>query len=463
MTFELANAPELNSKIELFSAWVESQIAYKGQPGISIGLVHDKELFWKKGLGFADLENKVVATPQTIYRIASITKLFTATAVLQLRDAGKLRLDDPIKKYLDWFEVQAKTEDDAPVCVRHLITHTSGLPREAAAPYWTSAEFPSYEKVRELLPGQKKSLPTETRWKYSNLAVSLAGMIVAEVSGMPYEDYVEEFILKPLGMQNSFIRTIDPQNPLFAKGYGRRLPDNSRSLRPFGDCQGITPAANMATNVEDLAEFLKLQFRDAPAGGNQILKGSTLREMHTVHWLDPDWQSGWGWGFQVMRGSGKTLVGHGGSLMGFRTLLLFCPEDKFGMVILTNADDGNPLFYAEKAFQWILPEVVKITKKKDEKKEPTQDLQKYVGKYRSPWGDTQILLLNGELVAIDPSEADPVADMITLHPAGDEQFIIKMKSGFGAPEEMAHFEFDQEGKVARVYLGEDYYEPVANW
>ena len=463
MTLDLTKSPELEARIELFSAWVESQRLYKGQPGISIGFVYDQDLFWKSGFGFADLEKQVPATPQTIYRIASITKLFTATAVLQLRDAGKLNLYDPVKKHLDWFEIQDKFEDDDPVQIRHLITHTSGLPREAADPYWSTANFPSYEKVQELLPSLEKSLRTETRWKYSNLAVSLAGMVVAQVSGQPYEAYVEENILKPLGMKNSFVNTIDPQNPLFAQGYGRRMPDNTRELRPFGDCQGITPAANIATNVEDLAEFLKLQFRDGPAGGKQVLKGSTLREMHNVHWLDPDWQAGWGWGFRVMRVSGKTLVGHGGSLMGFRTNFLFSPEDKFGTVILTNADDGNPLSYAEKAFEWILPEVSKATAKKEDKKANKQDLQKYVGKYRSPWGDAQVLLLNGELAAIDPSQPDPLAGLIRLVPAGENLFVMKMKSGFDSPEEPARFEINQDGKVTRFYMGEEYYEALTEW
>ena len=243
------------------------------------------------------MDGETLATPQTIYRIASITKLFTSTALLQLRDAGKLQLDDPVKRHLPWFRIRHKYPDAPPITIRHLITHTSGLPREAAFPYWSTAEFPALEEIQDSLPQQETILPTETAWKYSNLAVTLAGEIVSAVSDQDYPAYVKDHILIPLGMDSTFVKTIEPNHPQLAAAYGRRLPDGTRETSPFTDCQGITPAANIATTVEDLAKFAMLQFRDGPAGGAQILKGSTLREMHRVHWLDPSWQEGWGLGF----------------------------------------------------------------------------------------------------------------------------------------------------------------------
>lgn len=455
--------PKMASSIDFLSAWIESQMAYKGQPGISVGIVYDQELIWAKGFGFADLESKKQATPETIYRIASITKLFTSTAILHLRDAGKLQLDDPIVKHLPWFKVQSKHSYSPPILIRHLITHTSGLPRESAHPYWSTADFPTYEQVRESLPELELTIPTETKWKYSNLAVSLAGEVVSTVSGISYEEYVEQNVFGPLGMENSFIRTIDPANPDLAAGYGRRLPDNSRAMRPFGDCKGISPAANMASNVEDLAKFAMLQFRDKPAGDDQILSGHTLREMHSVHWLDPDWQFGWGWGFKVTRVKGKTYIGHGGSLMGYRTEIQLCPEDKIGVIILTNSDDGEPGFYVEKVFEWIGPEILKALAPKQEIKEPHPAWNKYIGKYRSPWGDTQIMIYHGELVAVAPALADPSIDITRLIPVEEHTFKIKMDSGFGAFGELVVFELDEDGKVERVRMGQNYSYPVSDW
>ncbi|MCJ7624663.1 MAG: serine hydrolase [Anaerolineaceae bacterium] len=463
MNSKVNSHPELASSIDFLSAWIESQMAYKGQPGISVGIVYDQELIWAKGFGVADLESKKQATSKTIYRIASITKLFTSTAILQLRDAGKLQLDDPVETHLPWFKVQNKHSYSPPVLIRHLITHTSGLPRESASPYWSTADFPTYEQVRELLPEQELTLPTETKWKYSNLAVSLAGEVVSAVSGMSYEEYVEQNILEPLGMENTFVRTIDPANPEFASGYGRRLPDNSRAIRPFGDCKGISPAANMATNVEDLAKFAMLQFRDKPAGGDQILSGFTLREMHSVHWLDPDWQFGWGWGFKVTRLKGKTFAGHGGSLMGYRTEFQLCPEDKIGVIVLTNSDDGEPGVYAEKVFEWVGPEILKALAPKPEKKAADPAWDRYLGKYRSPWGDMQIMVYQGELVAVAPAAPDPSIDITRLTPVADHTFRMKMKNGFGAHGELVVFELDEEGNVERVKMGQNYSYPVSDW
>ncbi len=454
---------ELASSIDLLSAWIESQMAYKGLPGLSIGIIYDQELVWSKGFGFADVEKKIPASPKTLYRIASISKLFTSTALLHLRDAGKLQMDDPIQKHLPWFSIQNKHADSPPILLRHLITHTSGLPRESAFPYWDTAVFPSYEEVKKALPEQELTLRPETRWKYSNLALSLAGCVVAAVSGMSYEDYVEQHILKPLGMLDTHVRTIPQDHPDFAVGYGRRMPGNSRSIRPFGDCKGITPAANLTTSVQDLAKFAMLQFRDGPAGGKQILSGHTLREMHTVHWLDEDWQIGWGWGFMVLRVRGKTFIGHGGSLMGFRTNLMLCPKDKVAVVVLTNADDGDPAFYADKAMEWVTPGLLKMYAPKPVKKEIDPLWKKYVGKYRSAWGDTQILIRNDELVAIDPSVADPTADIIKLLPVAEHTFQVEMKNGFGDVGELAVFELDNLGKVIRLRIGENPTNPVDMW
>ncbi len=202
--------------------------------------------------------------------------------------------------------------------MRHLLTHTSGLPREAAFPYWSDGSFPTAQEIRDHLPDQKTILPTETRWKYSNLALSLAGEIVSAVAVQTFAEYVQEHILGPLGMDNTHVNSPDPNDPLLATGYSRRLPDGSREVAPFTDGKGITSAANMTTSVKDLARFAQLQFRDGPATAHQILRGSTLREMQRVHWLEPDWQAGWGLGFRIERKNHKTYIRHGGAVRGYR-------------------------------------------------------------------------------------------------------------------------------------------------
>lgn len=461
----LAANHNVASNIELLRIWLETQMAYRNQPGLSIAIIHDQELVWAQGFGYADVAQQIPAAPQTIYRIASITKLFTATAVLQLRDAGKLQLDDPIRQYLPWFDIQSRFPDAPPVTLRHLLTHTAGLPRESAFPYWTDNQFPSREALQARLPEQTAALPTETRWKYSNLGLSLAGEVVTAVSGQAYPDYVHTHILQPLGMTDTFVETIDPAHPQLAVGYGRRKPDNSRALSPFTDSQGLTPAANIATTVLDLAKFAMLQFRDGAAGGGQILRGSTLREMQRIHWLHSDWKTGWGLGFRILRLNDKTTVGHGGAVLGYRTLLRLCPQDKTAVIVFTNSDDGNPEMYVDKAFAWVAPALVKAAKAKLETAVADPSWYSYTGKYQDPWSDEQILIHEGRLIHIDPSLPDPMEAPTLLIPVPGQSHTFRLESenGFANPAELAVFEVDENGRVTRLKIGENYAERVEQW
>jgi D-alanyl-D-alanine carboxypeptidase len=159
MVSALMDHPEVRSGVELLSAWIEGQMAYKGLPGLSFAIVHDQELVWARGFGWADVQGRVRATAETLYRVASITKLFTATALLQLRDAGKLRLDDRVADILPWFEPRPGPDETSPITIRHLITHTSGLPREAPFPYWSEAVFPPIADVCAAVPRRLASSP----------------------------------------------------------------------------------------------------------------------------------------------------------------------------------------------------------------------------------------------------------------------------------------------------------------
>ena len=137
----LVRDPEVKGAVRLFSAWLEGQIAYRGLPGIAVGVVADQDLAWSAGFGFADVAAKRPMTPQTKFRMASHSKLFTATAIMQLREQGKLHLDDPVSKHLPWFKVKSGGPDDPAITIEHLLTHSSGLPREAGA-HWSTLRIP---------------------------------------------------------------------------------------------------------------------------------------------------------------------------------------------------------------------------------------------------------------------------------------------------------------------------------
>jgi len=432
-------------------------MAERGLPGMSIGIVHDQELIWARGFGFSDNEKKSPATAKTIYRMASNTKLFTATAIMQLRDRGKLQLDDPVVKHLPWFRFRNRHPDAPTVTIRHLLTHTSGLPREAAFPYWTDYQFPTREQIVQTLSSQESVFPPETQWKYSNLALTLAGEIVAAVSGESYAAYIHKHILDPVGMTSTSVILPQEHKIRLATGYGRRMPDGTRKIMPFSDIKGLTPAGNLSSTVEDFARFVSLQFRDGKAGGNQILKGSTLREMHRVHWLQPDWKRGWGLGFHVWRQGERVLIGHGGSLPGYRTQTTLSPEEKIAVMVMTNADDGDPAHYVNQALELVAPAIVKAAAPPAKVKRADTLWEKYAGKYRSVSGvESQVLILNGELVLFSPTTLDPKGSLAKLVPETEHTFRLSGEDGYMALGEPVRFEFGPDGKIARMKIGENY-------
>jgi CubicO group peptidase (beta-lactamase class C family) len=467
MTAQYRNRPAVQERINLLIGWIESQMAYREQPGLAIGLVHDQELVWGQGFGYANIEQQLPATPQTLFRIASITKLFTSTALLQLRDAGLLQLDDPIHKHLPWFAMKPAEAGAIPITLRHLITHTSGLPREAPFPYWTDSVFPDIVAFREQLVDRQSALPPETQWKYSNLALALAGEVISAVSGIPYESYIETHILQPLGMSETLVHTPDAVHPGLAVGYSRRLPRQVRQRSPHTDAQALTSAFNMASNVEDLARFIMLQFRTDAEGTaedrSQILAPRTLREMHRVHWLEPDWQSGWGLGFAVTRQGNKTLIGHGGAVQGHRTQLIFLPADKVGVIVLTNADDGDPIRYQEKVLQWVLPALLKPAGSEPVNAGTENPLAAYLGNFRNAWRDIHALVLEGQLTLVDPTLPDPLAFRATLEPVSEHVFRMVKANGGWPVGELVIYELDEQGLVQRMKMGDNFLLPIERW
>ena len=460
---DLLTDPGVRSGLDLLTASLEAQLAFRGapsvSPGLSIAIVHDQTLVWARGFGVADAETARPATPDTLYRIGSITKLFTATAVMQLRDAGKIRLDDPLATYLPWFEI-ARAGGKA-ITVRHLITHTSGLPREAAFPYWMDDRFPGWDEIRSKLSQQNQTLRAESRWKYSNLAVALAGEVVAVASGELWADYVRAHILGPLGMTATLTGAPAPDDPAFAAGYARSLPDSPRTRAPWTDLKAIGAAGGMTSSVADLAKFAMLQFRNDPAVEGPVVRGATLAEMQRPHWVAPEWDQGWGLGFSIYRSKGNTYVGHGGAVRGYRTDFRMRLEDRVAVIAFTNSDDADPAKYVEKAFEWVAPAIVKATAPPPAVADPAW--QRYVGRYRNPFADIQVLVRDGQLTMLIPALPDPLLASSRLVPVREHTFRVDTKNGYGIPGELVVFEHDATGHVMRMRTGETWADRIETW
>ena len=411
--------PRVRSALTLAEVWLDSVMAYEAIPGLSAAIVHDQETIWSRGFGYADVERKIPARPDTLYSICSISKLFTSIAVMQLRDEGKLELDQPIGKYLDWFKIKQTHAESAPVTLEAILTHSAGLPREADFPYWTGPDhrFPTQEEIVAHITQQEMLYPASRYSQSSNLGLTLAGEVVSTVSGKPYASYVQERILTPLGLTSTVpeLPAAGELGKRFATGYTSLSREHKRTLVPAYQVRGIAPAAGYASSVEDLARFASWQLRLLAKGGREVLAAETLREMQRPHWIEEDWQAARGLGFALSRRNNKTYVGHGGNCPGFLTQLSISPKDKIAVAVFVNGQGLSPGTYAQTLFDIVTPAITKAHEDTDAAKPIDSSLEKYVGMYSQPLaGERHVLILDGHLVVISLPSPNPMRGLMKL-------------------------------------------------
>ena len=398
----------------LAQQWLDLQRTYEGIPAISYAVVKDQQTILAGGSGLADPQKQEAATADTRYSICSVSKLFTAVALMQLREEGKVALHDPVAKHLPWFTIPS-APDAGTVTVANILSHSSGLPRESDYPYWSGDfEFPTREQVRERIAAQPMLYPSDTYFQYSNLGLTLAGEIVAAAGNAPYETIVRTRILEPLGLTSTTTDITNEQK--LAVGHSAKLRNGTRTTLPRFSAKGIAPAAGFASTATDLAKFASWQFRTLAGADDEVLDARTLRDMQRVHFVDPDFETHWGLGFAVRRHNDKTMVGHGGSCPGYRTDLTLVPSEKFAVAVLANAS-GVPVG----RYSMALYEIVGPAKADSV---PSADLAPYLGSYDDfPWGgETLFFSWGGDLAAISLPTMTPTRDLERYRKTGEHQF-----------------------------------------
>ena len=310
-------------------------------PGASAGIVVEDELAWSSGYGFADVSTKRPHDAQTLFRIASITKTFTATAILQLRDEGKLHLDDPAVAFLpELGDASSSFGRIETVTLRRMLSHESGLMGDPPGARWFHDVYeasPAANLARAAEIGTR--IPPNVQQKYSNLAFQLLGEIVARVDGRPYVDAIHARILEPLGMRSSGFHPLPADlEARRAVGYRPRwLADE------FVPAEGLAefPAAEggLQSCVEDVARWLSAQFpmERAPEGHRTVLADATLREMHRPRYLEGEkWEEAWCIGWYAMRKKDTVWIQHSGGLPGFITNACFHATERMGAIAFLN-------------------------------------------------------------------------------------------------------------------------------
>jgi CubicO group peptidase (beta-lactamase class C family) len=324
-----------------FGAFLEPIVAEQMEklhiPGAAIAVVKDGRIFFSKGYGYANLEKKnPVTADKTIFRIGSITKVFTATSLVQLADRRKINLSEDVNKYLKDFKIQNTFLQ--PVTFANLLTHTAGFDEINLGRKTTSAdkvvplgEFLKARLIRRQAPNQASS--------YSTYGITLAGYLVETISKMDFREYLNQNIFKPLEMNRTSITAVPPQfQSDLAAGYDYA----ENNYRPMGfEYFHTYPASDLNSTATDMAHFMIAHLEGGSYGKTRILSERAVRDMHRQHFANHPRLVGFAYGFFENRQNGLRAVEHGGSMDGFSALLYLSPDKRLGIFIVANRETSG--------------------------------------------------------------------------------------------------------------------------
>ena len=433
-----ASDPGLRSAIEMLREWILYRMEWVGPPGLSVAVTYRGQLVWTEGFGLSNVREDQPASPRTVYGSASLTKPVTAIAVLQLRDAGRLDLDDPVQRYLPWFEAAENGLVDAggrPITIRDLLSHSAGIESDGPGYHWSDFGFPDSDTIRSVLAEGERPFPPGTVFKYSNWGFHLLGEIIEAVSGQEFARYVSARVLAPLGMCSSTVEAIPDLSGL-AVGYGRALPARTtRPVMPFSDVGALRPAAGLFTTAPDLARFMALVSGDM-ASNRVALDPASVAEMARLHSTWPDSAGGYGLGLMLPR-LPRPLVGHVSRMNGYAAVFFLDPTTGVGVAALGNALDaelppGGRLSVVDRIFEWMTGPIVSAAESR-EVDPPFVGFATLAGTFRSLSGDFQVAVYQDSLVVYDPAHPPGAERLTRLVPDGRGWFRASVRGDWVLP------------------------------
>ncbi len=395
-------------------------------PGLSIAIVDDRGLVWAEGFGYADKKKGASATAGTVYRVASISKLFTATAVMQLAEKGLIDIDKPLIRYLPEFSIKSRFPEAQPITPRNLMTHHAGLPATYYKGFFSNEPEP-FANILGEIKDEYLAYPPEHVYSYSNLGMTVLGCLIERITGRDYASYMTDSILNPLGMKNSFF---SPKAPaIAAKGYR-----NGKEADDFGVRD--LPASGLFSSVLDLSLFMRAVLAGGSSGAVKILEKETLAEMLRPQNrdvpLDAGIPVGLGWALDGMGNTeienGGPVAHHGGSLPAFNSQLLLLPKEKLGVVVLSNGSTRTvdkiateALILALEAKSGIIPQAQRSRPSETAHPLPPDTIEAFAGYYATPIGLVKATAQSGVL------KADLLGHRIGLVPRPDGRLAMKYK------------------------------------
>ncbi|HUR94416.1 MAG TPA: serine hydrolase domain-containing protein [Gemmatimonadales bacterium] len=361
--------------------------------GMSVALVRGSDVLLAKGYGYADLENSVPATQHTVYRIASITKQFTAAAILQLAEQGQLNLDDDIRRYLPSYDTQSYT-----ITIRQLLNHTSGIRSFTELPAFQARDrldLPA-ESLLAIFQHEPLDFPPGAGFRYNNSAFYLLGLIIERVSRQPYGEYLRGHVLAPLGLRETYSCRDAPIIRHRARGY--RLSGGKLQNAQYLSMEPPTAGGSLCSTVLDLVTWTR-----ALAEGRLITHASYL-QMTTPGTLPDGITLGYGHGLFVSTLGGHREIVHGGDINGFSAYKAYYPDDSLTLVILSNTE--GPLVSSGQIPRAIARRALGVPEERP-KELPlsTRDRARFTGVYRAGTARVAVTEERGQITLTEPFPA----------------------------------------------------------
>jgi CubicO group peptidase (beta-lactamase class C family) len=441
------SGPDLAAAARDAAGYADEWLAFRREwlriPGVQAAVWADGDLALSVAHGHADLAAGVALTPGHLFRVASHSKTFTATAIVGLAEAGRLRLDDRLDRHLPW-TAEAGIGDRTPA---DLLGHGGGVLRDGAdADHWQLARpFPDAEGLRTLAADGAVHGADE-RFKYSNVAFGLLGAVIAAVTGRSYRDHVAEAIVAPLGLTDTAPDLVAGRLADYARGYTARGYGERRIPIELVDTGALDAATGFTSTAADLARW-----GAAHLPGDERLLGAAWGRRMRRPGFDVDEHDAdagrYALGFELRTVHGRRAFGHGGSYPGHATRLTVLPEDRLSVAVCTNAVDARARPLADG-----LVALAALAAAEPDGAPVDASVDRYQGRYATLFGVQDIVRLGRRLLVLDPAADDPTEGHVALEPDGPDTFRVVRSPGYGAYGERVRFTLDDGGRVASARL-----------
>jgi CubicO group peptidase (beta-lactamase class C family) len=380
-------------------------------PGLAVAVLRDGAVD-ARACGITSLETRQPVTPETLFQIGSISKVFTATLVVRLVEEGLLGLDERVGTYLPELRL---ADEAAPrtITLRHLLTHSSGIEGDRFENLYGIGDDALAKAVAEFHTLRQLTTPGSL-WTYSNNAFSLAGAVIERVLGMPFESAMRERILEPLKMTRSFYFAHEAITYPVAVGHTQPPEADPEIARNYPLPRYVNPAGGIISTVGDLLRFASFHLDDGTFEGNRLLSKAALQDMQEPQIPAANFAIAYGLGWAIYRDDPAIVLGHGGSTNGFQAQLTLVPTQNFAIALLTNSDRGSKVIRAIE--DWALDHYCGLQRRDPETMDLTAvDLARFAGRYRTRYTEAIVTPQNGGL-RLDVSARSVLANTVTTFP-----------------------------------------------